>query len=135
LSPPQPQSSQSGGGGAVDTPDQLREWTEKLDAWLTSLRTDPDAREAFAFLQRLLRDNPADPLDTVEVSVQALYDTFAASVAAGDLAFFVERIVATHTAEEIERSRDYIVCLSRLYGEEAPGHILPLLADSLKRLV
>ena len=93
----------SGGAAGTTVDEELREWAEKLDAWLTSLKTNPDAREAFAFLQRLLRHNPQDPLDSLEVSATAIYQTFAESAATGDLAFLVARILDTSEPSEIER--------------------------------
>ena len=131
LSTPKAGGGDKGGGAAADP---RREWEEQLDAWLATLKTDPNASEALAFLQRLLRQTATDPLDAVEVSAAALYDTFAESVVAGDLAFFVERIVATHTEEELARARDYITCLAKLYGEDAPAAVLPLVADRRKAI-
>lgn len=71
IFPRKPRDGDTGAGGADE---QLREWTEKLDAWLAPLKTNPAAREAFAFLQRLLRENPTDPLDSVGLSSRHLPD-------------------------------------------------------------
>jgi hypothetical protein len=124
LSPRKPRGGDTLGGSAADP---LAEWEKQVDAWLAPLTTDPNLSEQLAFLRRLLRENPADALDSVAVSAKALYQAFRESLAPGDLAFFVERVVATSTAEEIARHRDLVACLARLYGEEAPGRVLPLL--------
>ncbi len=133
LSPPKPKSCQPPGGHAPETAEERkrRELQEQLDSWLSPLKSDPNEREAFAFLQRLLRHNPQDPLDSVEVSAHAIYQTFVSSVATGNLEFLVERILDTSEPSEITQSPDLISSLARLYGEDAPARVLSLLEASL----
>ena len=103
-----------------------------MDGWLSPIKTDAASTEQYAFLRRLLRQSPTDPLETVAVSGNALYRTFMQGPTAGDSTFFVQRIVATNTPEEIARNRSLIASLARIYGEEQAGKVVPLLETTLQ---
>jgi hypothetical protein len=66
------------------------------------------------------------------VSARALYRTFLEGARAGDIRYFVERIVATSTREGIARNRSLIAQLARIYDEPNARRVLPRLAAALK---
>jgi hypothetical protein len=111
--------------------DDLREWKKHMDGWLVSITTDAALSEQYAFLRRLLRQSPAEPLDTVAVTASALYSAFMEGARAGDIRYFVERMVATSTPQEIAGNHSLIAALANIYGAEHAKQALPLLAESL----
>src|SRR5205085_5478320 len=62
----------------------------------------------------------------------ALYVAFMEGASASDSNYFVARIVATNTPEEIARNRALIAQLARMYGEEKARQVLPLIAATLQ---
>jgi hypothetical protein len=112
--------------------DERLAWEQQVDRFLSPLKTDAAYTEQYAFLRRLLRESPAEPLDTVVVTARALYCAFMEGAHAGDSTYFVARIVATNTPEEIARNRGLIAQLARMYGEEKARKTLPLLAATLQ---
>jgi hypothetical protein len=112
--------------------DERLAWEQQVDRFLSPLKTDAAYTEQYAFLRRLLRQSPAEPLDTVAVTGSALYCAFMEGASAGDSNYFVVRIVATNTPEEIARNRVLIAQLARMYGEEKARQVLPLLSATLQ---
>jgi hypothetical protein len=112
--------------------DELRAWEQIVDDWLAPLKTDAASAEQYAFLRRLLRQSPADPLDTVVVSARVLYRAFMEGDRGGDIRYFVERIIATSTPEDIAPNHSLITSLSGMYGGEKATQVLPLLAATLQ---
>jgi hypothetical protein len=106
---------------------QLREWEGDMDRWFT--RMSPGE---LAFLTRIL--NPAcrqagqngQTVATVTPSAKALYRTFMLE-AAGDIHFFVRRIVETNTPAQIAQQRQLIEDLAKIYGFQTAKRALPLI--------
>jgi hypothetical protein len=92
-------------------------------------KTDPAKRGELRFLQKILRESSLQPLDQVEISARALYNTFIKGEGNGDVEYFVGRIIETNTIEEITHNWQLIGKLANIYGENSARIVLGLLTD------
>jgi hypothetical protein len=94
---------------------------------LAPYKTDPAKRGELLFLQKILRESSRQPLDQVEVSARALYNTFITGEGKGDVEFFVRRITERANKEERARNRQLIMKLALIYGKESANAALELI--------
>ena len=106
--------------------EQLRQWEAQMDSWLTRMNTSEQA-----FLKRILREN-GQPVDSVTGSANALYRAFMMGEGAGDIAFFARRVVETNTPSQIEKQRQLVAELAKMYGVETGKRALPLIEKLIK---
>jgi hypothetical protein len=106
---------------------KLSEWEAQIDRWFTQI-----GPEEQAFLKRILRPacrqagQNGQTVDTAAPSAKALYRTFMLE-GAGDIHFFVRRIVETNTPAQITKQSQLIEDLAKMYGFETAKRVLPLI--------
>ena len=96
----------------------MQHWRSAMQTFLTPYLTDPAKHAELVFLQTLLKGGE-EPASAVEVSAEAIYATFMAGEGQGDVGFFVGRILARASREEIARHSAIIHALAKIYGEAA----------------
>jgi Helicase HerA, central domain len=107
----------------------MSKWETELNNLLKSYTTDPAKKAGLTFLQKILKEDDQQPLDSVEVSAKAIYNTFIEGEAKGDVEFFVRRILDNNTIEEIVHHWQLIGKLAKIYGEKSAKIALGFLTD------
>jgi hypothetical protein len=54
----------------------MSKWEAQIETMLTPYKTDPSKKAELLFLQKILREDDQQPLDSVEVSAKAIHHTF-----------------------------------------------------------
>jgi hypothetical protein len=112
----------------------MSQWETALNNLLKSYTTDPTKKAGLIFLQKILKENDQQPLDSVEVSAKQIYNTFIQGEAKGDVEYFVGRIIETNTIEEITHNWQLIGKLAKIYGDNSAKTIMGLLTDYKKTI-
>ena len=81
----------------------MSQWETALNNLLKSYTTDPTKKAGLIFLQKILKENDQQPLDSVEVSAKQIYNTFIQGEAKGDVEYFVGRIIETSPVPYVGR--------------------------------
>src|SRR5438270_2838199 len=105
----------------------MTRWETLTNIMLAPYKTDPAKREGLLFLQKILSESSLQPLDQVEVSARALYNTFIKGEGKGEVEFFVRRITERANKEERARNRQLIMKLALIYGKESAKIALQLI--------
>ncbi len=108
----------------------MSKWETLTNIMLAPYKTDPAKRGELLFLQKILRESSLQPLDQVEVSARALYNTFIKGEGKGDVEFFVRRITERVSKQERERYHELIKKLALIYGKETAKTALQLIDDA-----
>jgi hypothetical protein len=103
-------------------------WEIDVNNFLNPYKTDPSKKGELLFLQKILKEDDQQSLDSVEVSAKAIYNTFMRE-GKGDVEFFVGRIIDNNTIEEIERNLELIGKLAKIYGDNSAQVALGFLSD------
>jgi hypothetical protein len=108
----------------------MSKWETLTDIMLAPYKTDPAKRGELLFLQKILSESSLQPLDQVEVSARALYNTFITGEGRGDVEFFVRRITERVCKQERERYHELIKKLALIYGKESAKTALQRIDDA-----
>jgi len=108
----------------------MTRWETLTNIMLAPYKTDTAKRGELLFLQKILRESSLQPLDQVEVSARALYNTFIKGEGKGDIEFFVRRITERVCKQEKERYHELIKKLALIYGNESAKTVLRLIDDA-----
>jgi hypothetical protein len=105
---------------------QLAQWEAQMDGWFARMNASEQA-----FLKRILREN-GQPVDTVTPSANALYRAFMMGEGAGDIAFFARRLLETNSPSQIDKERQLVAELAKMYGVETGKRALPLIEKLIR---
>jgi hypothetical protein len=114
---------------SVPFSEAMSKWENEFNTILLPYKTDPAKSGELLFLQKILRESSLQPLNQVEISARALYNTFITGEGKGDVEYFVGRIIETNTIEEITHNWQLIGKLANIYGKNSARIVLGLLTD------
>jgi len=90
---------------------RMETWRNGMNGFLDRYTKDQTKTAEQAFLKHILK---RDTLDTI--TADTLYSTFMQGDGKGDIEFFARRIAETNSIEEIEKNRELIASLGKIYG-------------------